>query len=181
MQTDGSTSILCYVPHAGKKASYRRTCFTCSSLQSVQGRETLEEALRQGSEGVLGHVPLGNEGRGDEPRRDDTLATDNFLPPYMAINKAWPAHQDGQGRYADALVKFTECSPPRNHRGTIAFKGILAKISTKPTTNNAQLRVASFSLNPCRVPRNTRQMVVSCQYYFAFVTKPQRGEESWTK
>ena len=52
-----------------------------SHLQDDQGRETLEEALRQGGDLVVIQVPLGVEGRGGEPRRDDKLAIDNFVLP----------------------------------------------------------------------------------------------------
>ena len=53
-----------------------------------QGRETIEEALRQVGEVVPCQVPLGVEGRGDEPRRDDKLVTDNFVLLCTAIIKA---------------------------------------------------------------------------------------------
>ncbi len=51
-----------------EKASYRQT----SHLQRIQRRQTLEEPLRQGSEGVVLQETLCDKGTRDEPRTDST-------------------------------------------------------------------------------------------------------------
>lgn len=74
-------------------------------------------------------------------RRGDKFVTDRVMLPYMLINKL---HRGGRtGNFS------------RNDRDTTFLK-----ISRKPTTNNAQLRLASCSLTPFCVPHNRKRMAV---------------------
>lgn len=73
-----------------------------SYLQFFQGREILEDTLRQFGEGVCVHVT----GR----RRKATAAAQKSLP-CMAFDEAWSAYQEAQAEF-ECIVQLTDSTVP---------------------------------------------------------------------
>ncbi len=90
----------------GKQSIQTTSRRTHSHSQLMHGRETLEEPLRQGGEGVVLQIPVCVEGTDDETRRDDKSATENFTTVHGGQHNAWLALQDGQRRISDAQAKL---------------------------------------------------------------------------
>ena len=81
--------------------------------------ETFEEILRQSSEMVGTHVPLGVEGTRQAEERRQVSKNSLVVTVHATIYKRWPAHQDVR---AVCAAKFTDSTPPRGELGT-AFTG----------------------------------------------------------